>query len=64
MAGAVVCVTCRVQPVHPAWRPFCSERCKMTDLARWLNGEYRVPAGPADASADAEAPIDEEAALE
>ena len=27
-------------------RPFCSERCKLLDLGRWVNEEYRVP-GPA-----------------
>ena len=26
----------------PAWRPFCSERCKLQDLARWADGAYRV----------------------
>jgi endogenous inhibitor of DNA gyrase (YacG/DUF329 family) len=25
--------------------PFCSERCKMIDLGRWLDEEYTVP-GP------------------
>ena len=25
------------------YRPFCSERCKMVDLGRWLSGDYRVP---------------------
>ena len=24
--------------------PFCSARCKMVDLGKWLNEEYRVPA--------------------
>jgi endogenous inhibitor of DNA gyrase (YacG/DUF329 family) len=24
------------------FRPFCSERCKMIDLGRWANEEYRV----------------------
>ena len=24
------------------WRPFCSRRCKLIDLGRWLNEEYRV----------------------
>ncbi|MGE0734188.1 MAG: DNA gyrase inhibitor YacG [Alphaproteobacteria bacterium] len=24
--------------------PFCSQRCADADLARWLNGQYRVPA--------------------
>ncbi|MDB4945088.1 MAG: hypothetical protein JWP97_4622 [Labilithrix sp.] len=26
--------------------PFCSERCRTIDLGKWLNEEYRVPAGP------------------
>ena len=29
------------------YRPFCSERCKMIDLGKWANEEYRV-AQPAD----------------
>jgi endogenous inhibitor of DNA gyrase (YacG/DUF329 family) len=29
------------------FRPFCSERCKMIDLGKWANEEYRV-AQPAD----------------
>jgi len=24
-------------------RPFCSERCQLVDLGRWVEGEYRVP---------------------
>jgi endogenous inhibitor of DNA gyrase (YacG/DUF329 family) len=24
-------------------RPFCSERCRLNDLAAWADGEYRVP---------------------
>ena len=27
------------------WRPFCSERCKLLDLGKWLGGDY-VIAGP------------------
>jgi endogenous inhibitor of DNA gyrase (YacG/DUF329 family) len=27
------------------WRPFCSERCQMTDLGAWAAERYRVP-GP------------------
>jgi endogenous inhibitor of DNA gyrase (YacG/DUF329 family) len=23
--------------------PFCSDRCRMADLGRWLNEEYRIP---------------------
>jgi uncharacterized protein len=41
-----LCVFCHKQPVDPAWRPFCSERCKIQDLARWADGSYRVPGGP------------------
>ena len=38
-----LCVYCRQHPVDPAWRPFCSERCKTQDLARWAGESYRVP---------------------
>src|SRR5438552_19162378 len=38
-----LCVFCRRHPVDSAWRPFCSERCKIQDLARWADGAYRVP---------------------
>lgn len=38
--------------------PFCSPRCKLIDLGRWLGEEYRIPAGrPGDGAADA-APAD------
>jgi endogenous inhibitor of DNA gyrase (YacG/DUF329 family) len=23
--------------------PFCSDRCKLIDLGRWLDGKYQVP---------------------
>ena len=26
-----------------AWRPFCSERCKLIDLGAWASEAYRVP---------------------
>jgi endogenous inhibitor of DNA gyrase (YacG/DUF329 family) len=42
-----LCAFCRRQRVDPAWRPFCSERCKLLDLARWVDGVYRVPGEPA-----------------
>ena len=32
-------------PWHESpYRPFCSERCKLLDLSRWVREEYRVPA--------------------
>jgi len=43
MPESPLCVFCRRQPVDPAWRPFCSERCKLQDLARWADGRYTVP---------------------
>jgi len=27
----------------PRHFPFCSERCKLIDLGRWLDGKYQVP---------------------
>jgi endogenous inhibitor of DNA gyrase (YacG/DUF329 family) len=27
----------------PRFFPFCSERCKLIDLGRWLGGRYQVP---------------------
>jgi hypothetical protein len=27
----------------PRHYPFCSERCKLIDLGRWLDGKYQVP---------------------
>jgi uncharacterized protein len=47
-----LCVYCRQKPVDPAWRPFCSERCKMTDLGRWITGGYKVPGEPVDPEPD------------
>ncbi|HEY7170136.1 MAG TPA: DNA gyrase inhibitor YacG [Vicinamibacterales bacterium] len=43
---AALCVFCRRKPVDPQWRPFCSERCKVQDLARWADGSYRIPGEP------------------
>jgi endogenous inhibitor of DNA gyrase (YacG/DUF329 family) len=43
MAEPPRCVYCRRRLTEPAWHPFCSERCKMADLGRWLSGDYRVP---------------------
>lgn len=35
------------QPL-PKYFPFCSDRCQVIDLGRWLDGKYQVPATPAD----------------
>ncbi len=28
------------------WRPFCSERCQVTDLGTWAAEQYRIPGVP------------------
>jgi endogenous inhibitor of DNA gyrase (YacG/DUF329 family) len=41
------CATCNaaiaVRKDNPSF-PFCSERCRLIDLGRWLEGDYRIPA--------------------
>jgi endogenous inhibitor of DNA gyrase (YacG/DUF329 family) len=45
-APGILCVQCRRRPVDPNYQPFCSERCKLIDLARWADGEYRIAGEP------------------
>jgi hypothetical protein len=55
-----LCVLCRRHPVDFAWRPFCSERCRLQDLARWADGAYRVAADPVtETETETDAPDDE-----
>ena len=39
------CPTCdkQVEWQDNPFRPFCSERCKLIDLSKWVSEEYRVP---------------------
>jgi len=41
----MVCPLCRQQTTWEGnpWRPFCCERCQLTDLGTWAAEEYRVP---------------------
>ena len=60
MDDAPLCALCRRHPQSQQWRPFCSERCRNEDLARWADGRYRVAGEPlpttdGDADADADA---------
>jgi endogenous inhibitor of DNA gyrase (YacG/DUF329 family) len=55
------CPICK-RPVEEAERnkpgnafPFCSERCKLIDLGRWLGGKYQIPVVEKDES---DTPID------
>lgn len=43
----IVCPTCRKTVAYSdlkeiPYRPFCSERCRLVDLGKWLNEEYRI----------------------
>jgi uncharacterized protein len=42
------CPTCsrQVEWQDNLFRPFCSERCKLIDLGKWVSEEYRVPGQP------------------
>jgi endogenous inhibitor of DNA gyrase (YacG/DUF329 family) len=42
------CPTCNkeIQWQDNPFRPFCSERCKLVDLSKWVNEEFRVPGQP------------------
>ena len=46
MGEPQLCVVCRRQAADDRWRPFCSERCRNEDLARWAEGRYRVAGDP------------------
>ena len=34
--------------------PFCSDRCRLIDLGRWIDGAYAIPAAPEAPDADAD----------
>lgn len=34
--------------------PFCSERCRLVDLGRWIDGDYALPGPEAPAAAPPE----------
>ncbi len=42
----MICPVCK-SPIDPADSavpvPFCSDRCKLIDLGRWLDGRYQIP---------------------
>ena len=42
------------------FRPFCSKRCKMIDLGRWLDGRYKISEPVAPADLEETCPDDEE----
>jgi endogenous inhibitor of DNA gyrase (YacG/DUF329 family) len=50
MTAVVKCPTCQ-RPVEwseeSAYRPFCSERCRLIDLGAWLTEQHKIPDGDA-----------------
>lgn len=45
MTRKLICPICKEKTDWEGnpFRPFCSERCKLIDLASWIGGEYRIP---------------------
>ena len=65
----MTCPTCRAKVARDPARPnklypFCSERCHLIDLGRWLGEEYRVPGPPAPDAVDALRPSADDASDE
>jgi uncharacterized protein len=60
----VKCPRCGKEVIYESnpFRPFCSERCKLIDLGKWVSGEYRVANTSSDEEeADVPAPGDDPA---
>jgi endogenous inhibitor of DNA gyrase (YacG/DUF329 family) len=41
----IICPICKNATTweENSWRPFCSERCKLIDLGKWVTEEYKIP---------------------
>jgi endogenous inhibitor of DNA gyrase (YacG/DUF329 family) len=63
MATIVKCPTCR-RPVEwsaeSAYRPFCSDRCRLIDLGAWFGEQHRIPDDSAGADRELSADSSEE----
>lgn len=40
----ITCPICKNETTweENPWKPFCSERCKMIDLGKWVLEEYKI----------------------
>lgn len=45
MSKPTLCPICKgsVLSLGESWFPFCSQRCKVLDLGKWLSGDYAIP---------------------
>jgi len=43
-AKVVTCLICKKEMIWDdnPFRPFCSERCRLIDLGKWVSEEYRI----------------------
>ena len=57
MATKVPCPTCQAEvewiPAN-AFRPFCSERCRLIDLGAWASEQHKIPGASFEAAEDIE----------
>jgi len=53
----VRCPTCRRETAWNGnpYRPFCSDRCRLLDLAAWADERYRIPGEQVPPEADSPA---------
>ena len=55
-APRVRCPTCQREVAwvqDSAWRPFCSERCRMVDLGAWFTGDRSIAGQNGEAAGEA-----------
>jgi len=47
----IICPVCKKSTTweENPWRPFCSEKCKLIDLGKWVSEEYRIEGEKAEA---------------
>lgn len=40
----IICPICKKKTSweENPWKPFCSERCKLIDLGKWVSEEYKI----------------------
>ena len=40
----IICPICRIKTTweENPYKPFCSERCKLIDLGKWVSDEYKI----------------------
>jgi endogenous inhibitor of DNA gyrase (YacG/DUF329 family) len=62
-ANSITCPTCgkaKTWQADNAFRPFCSERCKLVDLGGWADASHRIPGPPVDPDSLDQAPAAED----